>query len=117
LIVLTGIFIASGSLFSRSSPPIATPALNPEPSAPDAGHVSADQISFSSGLFSVEEVHRALLSQDTTKSVGPDRLEPYFLKLAKRQCLFKLTLTANSIPEIWKVANVLPLLKGGTLPA
>ena len=73
MIVLTGIFIASGSLFSRSSPPIATPALNPEPSAPDAGHMSADQSSFSFMLFSVEEAHRALLSLDITKSAGPDR--------------------------------------------
>ena len=111
-------FSASGSLFSRSS---STTAMS---SAPDVGnmslgHISAGQPSFVFRLFSVEEVCRALCSFDISKSAGPDHLEPYFLKLAADfiakplQYLFNLTITTNCIPEIWKVAYVLPLLKGG----
>lgn len=79
--------------------------------------MSAGQSSFGFRLFSVEMVRRALLSLDTTKSAGPDNLEPHFLKLAADfialQCLFNLTITTNCIPEIWKVAYGLPLFKRG----
>lgn len=76
-------FVASGSAFSMSSPPVAAPALDPVPSAPDPDHVSvggmfAGQPSFGFRLFSVEEVCRALLSLDITKSAGTDCLGPYF---------------------------------------
>lgn len=74
-------FIASGPIISRSSPPVAAPALDPVPSAPDADHMSvgrmfAGQPSFGFRLFSVEEVCRAPLSLDITKSAGTDCLEP-----------------------------------------
>ena len=56
---------------------------------------------------------------DTTKSAGPDKLDPYFLKLAGN-CIampltniFYLCLNTNVIPPIWKSAFMVPLLKGG----
>lgn len=110
-------FIASGSLFSRSSPPNISPVPSHVPSVSDAGLFSGHPFCFR--LFSAEEVHRALLSLDTTKSAGSGHLEPYFLKLATDfiaqplQCIFNLTVTTNRIPAIWKIAYVLPLLKGG----
>lgn len=66
-------FIASGSMFSRSSPPNVSPVPSHVPSASDAGLFSSHPFCFQ--LFSVEEVHGALFSLDTTKSAGPDHLD------------------------------------------
>lgn len=51
--------------------------------------------------------------------LGPDQLEPYFLKLAAEfiaqplSHLYNLCLLNNEVRSIWKYALVLPLLKGG----
>lgn len=69
--------------------------------------------------FNVTEVCRALKNIDTSKSAGPDKLDPFFLKIAADiiaeplTYIFNLSLSQNSIPEVWKSAFVLPLLKGG----
>ena len=66
----------------------------------------------------VIEVYRALKHLDPAKSAGPDKLEPLFLKLAvdfiaePLTHIFNLTFSNNEIPNIWKSAYVLPLLKG-----
>ena len=109
-------FIASGSLFS-SSPPADSSAPGSLPVSDDV-YIPARQ-PFSFTLFTVEEVHRVLLSLQITKSAGLEGLDPLILKLAADfiakpiQCIFNVTITTNHIPAIWKVANVLPLLKGG----
>ena len=62
----------------------------------------------------VIDVHRALKQLDSNKSTVLDKLDPYFLKLAVELIAEPLTLTLsnNWIPNIWKSAYVLPLLKG-----
>ena len=76
------------------------------------------------GLFtfmpvSVSEVQTVLKQLDPKKSAGPDQLDPYFLKLAADfiaeplSVIFNLSLVKNEIPNVWKSAFVLPLLKGG----
>lgn len=56
---------------------------------------------------------------DSKKSVGPDSLDPYFLKLAADLIAepltsnFNLSLSTNKLPKVWISAFVLPLLKGG----
>lgn len=53
------------------------------------------------------------------KSAGSDQIEPYFLQLAARLIadpvsdIFNLSLNSGAIPNSWKSALVLPLLKGG----
>uniref|UniRef100_A0A3B4Z3D2 Reverse transcriptase domain-containing protein n=1 Tax=Stegastes partitus TaxID=144197 RepID=A0A3B4Z3D2_9TELE len=106
-------FIASGSLFNQSPP------LKHSPSSDMTDEFIFNGQSFHFVPFSVDEVHRALLSLDNKKPAGPDNLEPYFLKLAADfiakplTSIFNLTLTQNVIPKVWKSAHVLPLLKGG----
>lgn len=61
---------------------------------------------------------KALRSLDTNKSPGPDCVEPVFLKLAADiitsplTYIFNLSLNTGLLPEIWKSAFVVPLLKG-----
>lgn len=61
---------------------------------------------------------RALKQVDPVKSVGPDKLEPIFLRSAldfiaePPRYIFNLSLSSNEIPNIWKSAHVLHLLKG-----
>lgn len=68
--------------------------------------------------FSVHEVHKALKNIDPRK-LGPDLIDPYFLKMAADfvveplTFLFNLTVEMNEIPIAWTSAFVLPLLKGG----
>ena len=75
--------------------------------------------SFNIVPLDVIEVYRALKHLDPAKSAGPDKLEPLFLKLAvdfiaePLTHIFNLTFSNNEIPNIWKSAYVLPLLKGG----
>lgn len=79
-------------------------------SVPDVGNIPVGQPFFFFAQFTVEEVQRALLSLDLTKSADPDGLEPC-LKLVTDfitkplQCIFYITITNNCIPAIWKVAQ------------
>jgi len=69
-------FIASGFLFESFSPQhecsstVETVSLDPP------------SLSFSFTPIKVSDVNKALKHLDTTKFAGPDKLEPYFLKLA-----------------------------------
>lgn len=71
-------FMASGFIFeSLTSIPDSPDSLLPNDPA------LADESSrFSFNPVLVTEVHKALRLLDTMKSAGPDRLDPYFLKLA-----------------------------------
>jgi hypothetical protein len=65
------------------------------------------------------QVHKVLSNLDIKKSAGPDKIEPYFLKISAHlitepiTSIFNLSLTSNVIPRAWKSASVLPLLKAG----
>ena len=56
---------------------------------------------------------------DPWKSAGPDNLPPYFLRLAAHiiaqpvSNIFSLSIQSSVIPDVWKTAYMLPLLKGG----
>ncbi len=69
--------------------------------------------------FSVAEVHKALKQLNSRKPAGPNHLNPLFLKLAAEIIaeplthLFNLSLAINDTPGEWRVAHVVPLLKGG----
>lgn len=74
---------------------------------------------FNFSCISTSQVHKALLNLDCKKSAGPDQIEPYFLKSAAGliagfiATIFNLSLYSGEIPNSWKSAFVLPLLKGG----
>lgn len=80
---------------------------------------SADPPIYNFVPFSVLEVHKALKNIDPRKSLGPDMIDPYFLKTAADfvaeplTFLFNLTVETNEIPSAWKSAFVLPVFKGG----
>jgi hypothetical protein len=79
---------------------------------PHVNHFIVESVSYT-------EVCKALKAIDTKKSAGPDNLDSYLLKIAAgiitepAAHIFNLSLLTNSIPNIWKSASVLPLLKGG----
>ena len=79
-------------------------------------------LSFSFSPITVSDVNKALKHLDTTKSADPDKLDPYFLKIAGHFIavplthIFNLCLNTNVIFPIWKSAFVAPLLKGGGDP-
>ncbi len=56
---------------------------------------------------------------DTKKSVGEDKLDLYFLKLATPLIvnyithIFHLSILSGTVPKVWKTASVTPLHKGG----
>ena len=108
-------FVSSGSQF-ESLHPDSNNMQNTSPSPlPNNDCVQ----SFIIVPLDVIEVYRALKHLDPAKSAGPDKLEPLFLKLAvdfiaePLTHIFNLTFSNNEIPNIWKSAYVLPLLKGG----
>lgn len=106
-------FISSGFLFDKvvTSAATALAPLTPVESPVD------NKFNFRS--FTVAEVHKALTKLDPKKSAGPDNIAVCFLKLAADfiaeplTYIYNLTLTSNKIPKSWKMAYVLPLLKGG----
>lgn len=112
-------FIASGLLFDsmpRANSPSSGPS--PPPLAKTSGSLPGHH-SFSFSPFSVGDIRKALRELDPRKSAGPDNLPPLFLHLAADiiaepvSHIFNLSISNNVIPEIWKTAFVLPLLKGG----
>ena len=75
-----------------------------------------------SGLtFSPDDVLAALLSLDTNKATGPDEIPPRILKecahqIAPSLCLiFNQSLQLGSLPEEWKLANIIPIHKKGDI--
>lgn len=108
-------FVASGSLLDKSLPPKTSPY-----NGNVAGRCCVSQpFPFTFTPFSLNDVHKALMSLDIKKPAGPDYLEPYFLKIAADfiakplMYIFNLSLDQNVMPSIWKSAHVFPLLKGG----
>ena len=75
-----------------------------------------------SGLtLSPDDVLAALLSLDTNKATGPDEIPPRILKdcahqIAPSLCLiFNQSLQLGSLPEEWKLANIIPIHKKGDI--
>ena len=60
-----------------------------------------------------------LLNLDTNKATGPDDIPPRLLKetahqIAPSLCsLFNRSLNSGSLPEDWKLANIIPVFKKG----
>ncbi len=102
-------FTESGSLFQTNNyTPVTSDFLNAE------RHLWTTLFVFNHIITS--DVYSALQNLDVNKSSGPDLIEPLFLKLAANiisQPLTYLSLTTKEIPQIWKSAFVVPLLKGG----
>lgn len=100
-------FIASGFLFEslntqhECSSTVETVGLDP----------SCQSFSFSP--ITVSDVNKALKNLDMTKSAGPDKLDPYFLKLAANFIAVPLTNIFMPFLPSAKSAFVVPLLKGG----
>lgn len=65
------------------------------------------------------EVHAVLTSLDATKATGPDEIPSRLLKqtadvIAPSLCkLFNKSLLSGTLPEEWKLANVVPVYKKG----
>ncbi len=105
-------FTESGSLFQTNNyTTVNSEFLNAE------RHLWTTEFIFN--RITTSDVCSALQNLDVNKSSGPDLIEPLFLKLAANiisqplSYLFKLSLTTKEIPQIWKSAFVVPLLKGG----
>lgn len=54
--------------------------------------------------------HKALLKSDLKKSAGELKLATYFVA-EPLTYIYNLTLISKEIPQIWKMAHILPLLK------
>ena len=72
-------------------------------------------------ILSPDDVLAALLSLDTNKATGPDEIPPRLLKecahqIAPSLCLlFNQSLRHGSLPEEWKLANIIPIHKKGDI--
>lgn len=106
-------FIAASSLYETLHNPISSsPTVCPIDQS-----LSAQPFHFKT--VTVPEVRKALRDVDPNKSSGPDKLEPYFLKIAADLIadpvtyLINFSLAMNQVQVIRKSANVLPLHKGG----
>ena len=68
-------------------------------------------------ILTPQEVRDIIQIIDTSKASGPDNisgklLKPIALELSSPLCtLFNLSLSLNSVPTIWKFANIIPILK------
>jgi hypothetical protein len=69
--------------------------------------------------ITAEEITRAIHSSKNSKSTGPDQVSSYHLKhlgptaIVYLTKLYNLSLNHNVIPQIWKVAKVVPIPKPG----
>jgi hypothetical protein len=69
--------------------------------------------------FSIAETRLLLTSIDSTKATGPDELPGILLKTCAAELapsltkLFNLSLSSGLVPDLWKQANVIPVLKKG----
>ena len=74
---------------------------------------------FSLKLFTCDDVFNALHAIDSKKSTGEDCLDPFFLKLAAPLInehithIFNLSVSTGIVPNLWKMAHITPLHKGG----
>ena len=106
-------FISAGSIFDSSNSGMI--AAEGEPGPPP---LDPDQL-FTFAPILTSQVHKALMSLDVKKSSGPDKIEPFFFKVAAGliaepiTSILNLSLYAGELPSSWKSAMVLPLLKGG----
>lgn len=64
-------------------------------------------------------VHNLILNLDVTKSSGPDGIHNVFLKRYSEWCanyltvIFKKSIISATVPQLWKLANVVPVFKSG----
>ena len=64
-------------------------------------------------------VHNLILNLDVTKSSGPDGIPNMFLKRYSEWCanyltvIFKKSIISATVPQLWKLANVVPVFKSG----
>jgi hypothetical protein len=75
---------------------------------------------FTSMAIKIEDVSKLLSGLDTSKSAGPDKLPPIFLKNCyKSICvpvylLFVKSLSECHVPSLWKSAYITPIHKKGS---
>ena len=64
-------------------------------------------------------IHKLLITLDTNKASGPDRISPYILKHCADEItpilhiIFNHSLSTNSLPSDWLKANICPVFKKG----
>ena len=94
------------SIFSSCSPPLYI-------SEPDNAPVITDL------TLTVDEVQSVLEKLDTTKATGPDDIPARLLRetaavIAQSLCcLFNKSLRAGTLPDEWKLANIVSIYKKG----
>ena len=75
------------------------------------------------GQIQLEEVRRALDEMDGGRAGGPDGIHPRLLKklpeeaLAVVCMLFERSLRDVNVPQVWRVGEIVPLLKAGKDPS
>ncbi len=88
-------------------------------SIPESSDASRGIISLEIGSTDLRDVGKYLDKLETNKPTGPDDFPPKLLKELKQQILkpltaiYNLTLQQKQVLEIWKQANVTPILKKG----
>lgn len=108
--------IASGHLYDSLTNNLAPVVPAPGPASIPYPPTS----SFSLRSVSQAEVLNALTHLNLKKSKGEDNLDPYLLHASGQIIasplthIFNLTFTSGKIPAVWKAAQVIPLLKGGS---
>ena len=108
-------FIKAGDLFEQTHSNTVSSSADYLSKSPTS--ITGDRFDFE--IIPLSAVLKALKEIDPKKSSGPDGLDPALLKLAANiiaeplAYIFNLSLSSNVIPDIWKFAHVLPLLKGG----
>ncbi len=61
------------------------------------------------------DVYTILVQLDESKATGPDQINNHLLKQAAEPVseLFNFCLSIGEFPDIWKLANVIPIFKKG----
>ena len=79
---------------------------------------SSDQL-FNFKSVTCSEVEGIIMAMPSDKSPGPDRIGMHVIKdclpiiLAPLTHIINCSLTTNTFPELWKISEVIPLLKEG----
>ena len=107
------------NLFENENMPQGSSGSMHEDAARHVSHVERHDSQFSLEPFIYDDIFNALLGIDPKKATGEDCLDPFVLKLAAPfisehiMHIFNLSVTTCTVPNLWKMAQISPLHKGG----
>lgn len=93
---------------------------NPLPTASSNTHIpNMSNFSLYQVNISLSDVQRCLSGLDANKGAGPDGIPPVFVKNCAKELtpplhiIFSKSLSEGVFPDLWKIANITPIFKGG----